>query len=94
MAAVSTPSELLPPSPSATMSYPAGGAVVIVVGALGDGCRRLVLDLHRVGKIEAQALRSLWGALRGIRRRGGTLAGSGARPAVVPSDTHDPGARS
>ena len=84
MAAVSTPSEFLPPAPSATMSYPAGGAV-IVVEALGDGCRRLAVDLHRVSKIEPQALGSLWGALRGIRRRGCTLAGAGARPAVVPS---------
>lgn len=55
-----------------------------VVGALADGCRRLVLDLHQVATIEPEALGLLWGALRGIRRRGGTLAAVGARPAVRP----------
>jgi anti-anti-sigma regulatory factor len=57
----------------------------LFVQALGDGCRRLVLDLHQVSKIEPEAVGSLWGALRGIRRRGGTLAGAGARPAVAPA---------
>ena len=56
-----------------------------VVEALGDGCGRLVLDLRQVSRIEPEALGLLWGALRGIRRRGGTLAGAGARPAVVPA---------
>jgi anti-anti-sigma factor len=57
----------------------------LVVEALGDGCRRLVLDLHQVTMIEPEALGLLWGTVRGIRRRGGTLAGVGARPAVVPA---------
>ena len=57
----------------------------LVVEALGDGRRRLVLDLHQVSRIEPEALGLLWGALRGIRRRGGTLAGAGARPAVRPA---------
>ena len=102
MAALSTFSEPLPQTRSATISYPAGDAVVIVVNgallsegfraldrlvieALGDGCRRLVLDLHQVSRIEPEALGLLWGELRGIRRRGGTLAGAGARPAVRPA---------
>ena len=55
-----------------------------VVTALSDGCRRLVLDLHQVNTIEPEALGMLWGALRGIRRRGSTLTAAGARPAVRP----------
>lgn len=102
MAAPSTLSKLVPTNRSATISYPAGDAVVIVVNgarlsegfpaldrlaveALGDGCRRLVLDLHEVSRIEPEALGALWGTLRGIRRRGGTLAGAGARPDVRPA---------
>jgi anti-anti-sigma regulatory factor len=57
----------------------------LLAQALGDGYRRLVLDLHQVSRIEPEAVGSLWGALRGIRRRGGTLAGAGARPAVAPA---------
>ena len=33
-----------------------------MVGALGEGCRRLVLDLHQVTTIEPEALGLLWGA--------------------------------
>ena len=51
----------------------------------GGGRRHLVLDLHQVSTIEPEALALLWGALRGIRRRGGRLAGAGARPAVAPA---------
>jgi anti-anti-sigma regulatory factor len=53
--------------------------------ALGGGRRRLVLDLHEVSKIEPEALALLWGAMRGIRRRGGRLAVAGPRPAVAPA---------
>ena len=56
-----------------------------VVEALGDGYRRLVLDVHQVSAIDPAALGLLWGALRGIRRRGGTLTAAGARPAVRPA---------
>ena len=102
MTPISTLSHLLPATGPATISYPAGDAVVIVVNgdlvsdgfsdldrrvieALGDGYRRLVLDVHQVSTIEPAALGLLWGALRGIRRRGGTLTAAGARPAVRPA---------
>ena len=68
MAVLSTFSEPLPQSLSATVAHPAGDA-----------------GLHQVSRIEPEALGLLWGALRGIRRRGGTLAGAGARPAVRPA---------
>ena len=55
----------------------------LLLDALGGGRRLLVLDLHEVSAIEPEALGWLWGALRGIRRRGGRLAGAGARPAVA-----------
>ena len=97
-----TLSTLLPAIGPATVSYPAGDAVVIVVNgalvsdgfsdldrhmveAIGDGYSRLVLDLHQVSTIEPEALGLLWGALRGIRRRGGTLTAAGARPSVRPA---------
>lgn len=57
----------------------------LLLNGLGDGRRRLVLDLHEVSTIEPEALALLWGAMRGIRRRGGRLAVAGARPAVAPS---------
>jgi anti-anti-sigma factor len=57
----------------------------LLLNTLGGGRRRLVLDLHEVSKIEPEALALLWGAMRGIRRRGGTLAVAGAQPAVAPA---------
>jgi anti-anti-sigma factor len=54
----------------------------LVTQALDHGHRHLVLDLHAVSSIEPEALELLWAALMGVRRRGGTLATAGARPAV------------
>ena len=53
--------------------------------ALDEGRRHLVLDLHDVESIEPEALGHLWAALRGIRRRGATLAAAGAHPSLHPS---------
>jgi anti-anti-sigma factor len=57
----------------------------LVTEALDRGCRHLVLDMHAVPSIEPQALGLLWAALRGVRRRGGTLAAAEARPALRPA---------
>lgn len=54
----------------------------VVTEALDRGDRQLVLDVHEVDVIEPDALGLLWAALRGVRRRGGTLAAAGARPSL------------
>jgi len=50
--------------------------------ALDEGRRHLVLDLHDVESIEPNALGFLWATLRGVRRRGATLAVAGAQPSL------------
>lgn len=57
----------------------------LVTEALDRGHRHLVLDMHAVPSIEPQALGLLWAALRGVRRRGGTLAAAEARPPLRPA---------
>lgn len=55
------------------------------IEALDAGCKRVVLDLHEVVDIEPDALGVLWAALRGIRRRGGTLGVVGVRHSLLPA---------
>jgi anti-anti-sigma regulatory factor len=57
----------------------------LLIEALDKGHHNLVLDLHQVSTIEPEALGLLWATLRGIRRRGGTLVGEGARPPLRPA---------
>jgi anti-anti-sigma factor len=57
----------------------------LMTEALDHGHRHVVLDLHSVPSIEPQALGLLWAALRGVRRRGGTLAAAEARPPLRPA---------
>ncbi len=56
-----------------------------LTGALEDGRRYLLLDLHEVGGIEPDALGFLWATLRGVRRRGAALGVVGARPSLLPA---------
>jgi anti-anti-sigma factor len=56
----------------------------LVTEALDQGHRNLVLDLHELRGLDPQALGLLWAALRGVRRRGGTLAAARARPPLRP----------
>jgi anti-anti-sigma regulatory factor len=57
----------------------------LVLEALERGHHNLVLDVHELSAIEPEALGMLWGALRGVRRRGGTLAAAGAGAALRPA---------
>ena len=50
----------------------------LVTEALDHGHRHLVLDLHDLRSLDPVALGLLWAALRGVRRRGGTLAAARA----------------
>lgn len=56
-----------------------------VTEALDRGNRHLVLDLHDLRDLDPEALGLLWAALRGVRRRGGTLAVARARSSLYPA---------
>ncbi len=53
--------------------------------ALDRGRRHLVLDLHMLRSLDSGALDVLWGALRRVNRRDGTLAAAGTRESLRPA---------
>ena len=56
-----------------------------LTAALGDGHPHVVLDLHMLRGLDHDGLTVLWVALRGVTRRGGTLAAAGLAPSLLPA---------